>query len=513
MKKILILSSLLIFIFLPGCEKFLDEEPLAEIGIGQFYKSKFDADAAMAGMYSTLATHLAGGPTNHNDRLNYYGEYRSDNFERHGGYTNNNVDQLSFNTLNPDNTYSDWTGFYKIIGRANNNIKYIPTITSDFNLTPAISNRYVAESHAVRAISYFYIVRVWGDAPVWLEPYENLADEPNRAREPVDKIINEVIIKDLETAYGLITKDVTPIVYNVGEAAVCAALADVYMWKKDYPNAIKWFQNLFKARNPKGTPYAGISDANLQPTATWKSIFTAPSGSIEAIWNLHWDPLKNGDINAIVTISGSNKPMIIDLDVFNTYFASYRTVAGPDIRIKQTVDVYRDNAGSNFSRDRVIKYYPTPAAPTTSPASSTFAKTIPVYFPMYRLGGMYLLYAEALNGSGDLAGALKYLNFIRKRAGISQYVASNPAVASKAAMENTILQERQIELFAEGKRWFDLVRTGKVKEVMDPVLIRRQTAATSPPIGFDDIRTILWPISRTVINSNSNLVQNPAYSQ
>jgi hypothetical protein len=40
------------------------------------------------------------------------------------------------------------------------------------------------------------------------------------------------------------------VVWTVSEGAVCAALADVYMWKKDYGNAILWMNNLFKAKEP-----------------------------------------------------------------------------------------------------------------------------------------------------------------------------------------------------------------------------------------------------------------------
>ena len=80
-------------------------------------------------------------------------------------------------------------------------------------------------------------------------------------------------------------------------------------------------------------------------------------------------------------------------------------------------------------------------------------------------------------------------------------------------MENTILNERRLELYGEGKRWWDLVRTGKVIEVMDPILIQRQRRLGTAQVGFGgDINKILWPLYRTVLEDNKRLVQNPSYN-
>jgi hypothetical protein len=133
---------------------------------------------------------------------------------------------------------------------------------------------------------------------------------------------------------------------------------------------------------------------------------------------------------------------------------------------------------------------------------------------MYRLADQYLLYAEALNKKGDLANALKYLNLIHVRAGLPAYTAAQ--FTTMAAMENAILQERQYELFGEGKRWFDLVRTDKVYEVMDPIMISRQIFQGAAQTGFgvdkSDKRKYLWPLHRNVLNANPLLVQNPPYT-
>jgi starch-binding outer membrane protein, SusD/RagB family len=506
-KRIYIPSLLLLILVMGSCKKFLTQNPLAEVGESQFFKSKYDVDASVSGMYRLFQDQMVGD-AQYKDRYHIWGEHRSDNFERFLSYTTNQVNEITLNGLTPDNEFASWTGLYNVIYRANVNIKKVAGAAQyDSRVTQDVINKALAESHAMRAMAYFYIVRVWGDAPIWTEPFESLADSSQRARESASKIIDEIILKDLEKAYSLTLKNQTPTVWYIGEGAICALMADVYMWKKDYPNAITWIQNLFKAKAPTGKVYGGNVIGDLHPTATWKQMFTNPVTSIESIWTLDWSFTASGCACMSISFTPNNKQYIIDLGMWQNWFLPYQnTTPLPDIRVRQTHDVYANN------RDRFIKYYATPANPTAAWSFATGSEEIPAYVTMYRLGDMYLLYAEALNGNNDLPGALKYLNFIRKRAGLTEYTAADPLVATKEAMEDAILQERQYELYGEGKRWFDLVRTNHVQKIMDPVLKRRQLAAGSDQVGFPDLRKIVWPINRSVLNANKKLKQNAAYS-
>jgi hypothetical protein len=241
-------------------------------------------------------------------------------------------------------------------------------------------------------------------------------------------------------------------------------------------------------------------------------MFTTPNTSIEAIWNINWNFATNAcACMAGVSASPNNTPIIIDA----VFFASWPLTNPTDIRVKATMDVTKKE------RDRMWKYYvgsygPTGVAGPYTVAAADMATTVNVYPVMYRLGDQYLLYAEALNKTGDKTGALTYLNFIRVRAGLPAYLATDPAVATPDLLEDVIIQERQWELFGEGKRWFDLVRTDHVMKVMDPVVKRRQILTGIDPAiatGWGtDLRKYLWPLNRTVLNSNNLLVQNPPYS-
>ena len=79
---------------------------------------------------------------------------------------------------------------------------------------------------------------------------------------------------------------------------------------------------------------------------------------------------------------------------------------------------------------------------------------------IFRLAEFYLLYAEALNevqpGNPDV---LKYVNLVRKRAGIPDLQILNPAITGNKDLQRAAIQrESRIELATEGQRYFDVRR-------------------------------------------------------
>jgi len=523
MKKILI-GYILLFLLLFGlsCKKWVKEVPLSDGTLDGFFKSKYDADAALAGMYGQFQQ-LMFGESQFNNRYTFWGDARSDNMERQAQYSNSSTTEIHYNSLTANNSFADWTPLYVAIGRANINIERFPIINQIAppagQLTLATMNSYMAQSYAMRGICYFYIARVWGAAPIRTVPYKY--GDVEGPRKPVDSVLAQVI-SDLTTAYTLIAKGATPTVWYIGEGAICAMLADVYMWKHDYDNAIIWFKNLWKAKSPTGTTYnaagvtttgSGGASGDLEVTGNWKTIFTTPGSVKETIWTLHWDVTANGcPCMSGISSAVNNTPMRTYEFLFKGPHLGNWVKSTTDVRPKQSIDVTKTD-----NWDRLLKWYG-PSGFTNASTNYLTSSQVPpvvgtdkvVYLPMYRLADMYLLYAEALNKKGDGTNALKYLNLIHQRAGNPAFTITQ--LNTQAIMEDSILVERQKELFAEGKHWFDLVRTDHVLQVMDPVLKQRQNLAGADTIGFGgDKRKYYWPLHRNVLNANSQLVQNPPY--
>ncbi|HWV28687.1 MAG TPA: RagB/SusD family nutrient uptake outer membrane protein, partial [Dyadobacter sp.] len=89
-------------------------------------------------------------------------------------------------------------------------------------------------------------------------------------------------------------------------------------------------------------------------------------------------------------------------------------------------------------------------------------------FPWLRLADVYLLYAETLSHSGDNAGALEYINKVKRRAyglpvntpsAVDYKSLTDQTKATDAVLKNDPLKyERWAELFAEGHWWLDVRR-------------------------------------------------------
>ena len=506
-----------------GCKKWVKEEPLSDGTLDAFFKSKYDADAAIAGMYGGFQQAMYG-ESQFNNRYTYWGEGRSDNMERQAQYASGETTEMHYNSLTSNNKFADWTPLYVVIGRANMNLEKFPLINTIAppadQLTQATLNSYMAQCYAMRAVCYYYIARVWGDAPIRTTPYLQIVANPEGPRKPVDSVL-ALSISDLRAAYNLTVKGAKPTVWYIGEGTIAATMADIFMWKHEYDSAIVWLKNVWKAKSPTGTTYnaAGVTTSgsggalgDLEVTGNWKTIFTNPSAVKETIWTLHWDVTANGcPCMAGVSKSNNNTPLRMYEFIFKGPYLGNWVKSTTDVRPKQTFDVFQSNW------DRGLKWYgpsgfvtPSGTYLTNTEAGNVATVDANVYLPMYRLADMYLLYAEALNKKGDRANALKYLNVVHQRAGNSAYILTQ--VNTEPMMEDTILVERQKELFAEGKRWFDLVRTDHVLQVMDPVLKQRKNLAGADTVGFGgDKRKYLWPLHRNVLNANSQLVQNPPY--
>jgi hypothetical protein len=128
-----------------------------------------------------------------------WGEMRSDNFDDNGQYASSSYKQLAQNTLTSGNASANWTGLYRTIGRCNTAIKYIPQAANyDANATPTVVNNALAQCYAMRALAYFYIIRIWGDPVVWVEPYADVTQPDQRPRSHKDSVLNNVVIPILK---------------------------------------------------------------------------------------------------------------------------------------------------------------------------------------------------------------------------------------------------------------------------------------------------------------------------
>lgn len=148
-----------------------------------------------------------------------------------------------------------------------------------------------------------------------------------------------------------------------------------------------------------------------------------------------------------------------------------------------------------------------------------------LYYPcaLVRLAELYLILAECDAWTGDTEEGLNALNAIRTRAGVPEWTAGSLADANKSLLD-AVLDERFVELYMEGHRYYDIRRYLHGKEQMGrqnflgldavrtgPTFEEFNTPTLIPqPIQWHD-RQYLMPVPNDEVYSNPQMVQAPLY--
>ena len=530
MKKLIYLGLLSMGLLTTSCENFLDRQPKSDLSVDTYWKTEKDLQTWNAGMYDGLQSTLK---TNWFD----WGEVRGGTFAPRGtGWDTN----LLYNGLTSTSGTSSWKDLYATIYRANAAIKHIP----ECPVGETVSAPYLAQAYTMRALMYFYAIRVWGEVPMITEPLEDV-NSPERyyGRNSLAEI-KTLMLGDIEKAMDLFgpatnMKDASK--YSLNRVSALALKVDILMWYKDFDDALD-------AANDLIDDY-GYS---LVRGDAYQEQFLKPESSPEMIFNLYWDYTEDGGGFGYATrlASGSNTiPYHPTKEIFNELIG--RKYEG-DSRIVMVMDTMwvaheltaynvfsiTDETYDNFYNNQ----YSNPAGfivkcPKFTPYSSTANDGYGGYnyakngedntrMPLYRLTDIMLLKAEALVqcSTPDLQGAIDIVNDIRQRAGWTR-LASYTEYNTPDKVLNLIIDERTIELWAEGKHWFDLVRNNKVKEYLDPYMqnagddygeeegfVIGVPVPTNPIGGYG---RILWPLNQDVFKKNPNMAgkQNQPYTE
>mgnify|MGYP000432329812 CR=1 FL=1 len=139
---------------LNSCSDFLNEEPVSEIPAGDMWQTARDAKAGINEIYGLLRSTLR-------ENYFYWGEFRSDNVAP-GAPVMADQARVINNLMSTDEKCAKWTTLYQMINQTNLAIKYVPNISM-----PDVADRndYLGQAYALRALAYFYAIRVWGDVP------------------------------------------------------------------------------------------------------------------------------------------------------------------------------------------------------------------------------------------------------------------------------------------------------------------------------------------------------------
>ncbi len=391
----------------------------------------------------------------------YFGDLRSDDgFSDSGEEPHILFDQFSSDLIRATDEMLEpfWKGHVVAITHVNNAIS-----------NSAAGTEINGEARFLRAYSYFSLVQVFGGVPIVTDGVISPEESLTLTRNTAEQVYSQVI-SDLTIAISSLPNegsDGRPSTY-----AAEALLAKVYM-----------AQGNTVAAEPLLKSVIDNSGASLQ--TDYASVFSN-------------DNELNGEILFAVQYDSSDivadKLEDLDLDSTNLFTTA---LSGSESKIRYPVTDDLTNAydaldtrdDATFNGVSVLKYLPEDPLVTTDKNSD---------YIVLRLADIILLYAEAVNANATdnstIASTIALLDDIRIRAGLPILAAAD--FATTADVEQAIKDERRFELAFEGHRWFDLVRWGDAKSVMN----------------FADDDYLLFPLPLREVNATGGSVeQNPGY--
>lgn len=464
MKKIMIYVAIAGCLLLGNSCADLDQDPQSFLTTPEFFETATTNDISLVidGLYNSMwqgnygfnsrmmrinmgADDMTTSPTKLDNLLNYIRDLNPN-------LTSNDAD---FTTA--------WGLFYKVIYDANMCIQYTKINTGSEKDTEA-RKALIGEAQFMRALSYFYLVRIFGDVPFYLQ---NDDASDRMPRTSVEEVYEKGIIPSLQEAIKLLpNRSRSGNSSRPSKWAAEACLADVYLTMAGWP--LK-----------KGTQYYAksaevtlniINNSGLTLTPSYSDLWKE---NLKKQANEHMFAIHNSVADKMASQYGKS---FYPADFYpNAGWADYYASEAFMLKYPQG-----ERKGWNYMTEWAIKKVGNDTIFTNYKNSKDGLPAISKYYdydngkpgasaqsngltPIYRYADVLLMYAEASNlATGSVSPmALKCLQDVQKRAKSS---VTTTTLNSKD-FDNAVIAERGWEFLAEFKRWFDLVRREKLSEV------------------------------------------------
>ena len=474
-------------------DSFLEVENPSGEPLEEYYTTDEHINEALNAAYDPI--HWPDWGLGQYNALNIDAEIMGDDFWVGGA---NKSDMQNWHMLfnyeaNASNTLSSlWTVDYSGIKRCNDLLKYIPW--AEGNLTAENKASYEMQGRALRVYFYNNLWHYFGNIPFYLENLTSPYTAPQlKADEVYDNLITEL--------EAVIDSKALPMRWDdknsgrMSQAMCYMMYAEMVMYQNDktrYPKALQYMQEIISDKNEYGL----VDDF----ASIWKE---SGEWSKESIWEVNYEdgnnergwgsPLAIGGTVMPTLISPNGWPKIdgwtqdgwgflpVRLETYNMFSSNdkRRDATIWDARGVEYTERYQD------THLWLGKYRPLDE--NNAQASGDKNLNYNNNLRVYRVAEAYLNAAELLlETGGDASQAKEYVNTIRRRAGITEL---------GAVTKDDVINERHLEFVGEGKRYFDLVRTGKAASVLT--------------------RTNSWtekkkyiPIAQAELDSDPALVQN-----
>ncbi len=488
--SILIVSTAVLVLSISGCKKFLDQQPITEVGTEVVFKDVESTRKAIAGAYSRLVGDAAYGI-----RLSLYYPVDTDEMQGPSGASDNDRRDIARYGATPGNAqlFNPFNQLFQGIEFSNVCIENIPKMDMYANGSDQQKKqlqRMYGEALTLRAQYYFEAIRNWGDLPAHFQPASILASaEPFPSKANRDSLLGR-LVADLKTAADLVPwrNEVTSIGDQLDERITKGIV-------KGLRARIALFRGGYSLRTTAAAPALGEMKRNADYLAYYQiardecnDIITSNQHSLNPSFRALWkdqvcakvsaDP--NGELMFQASAIGGTSPEDTKLGYYNgptvnalgnksinvlpSYFYLFDST---DTRRDVTCAPYNVNADGASKAAQAItaicdgKYRRDWITPAISPTNAI--QYFSLKWQILRYSDVLLMFAEADNEiNGPTAAAYNAINQVRRRGFGKPIATADPSVdvsgLSKTSFFAAIVRERALELGGEGVRKYDLIR-------------------------------------------------------
>ena len=531
--KICVLCSVLTFF---GCKNYLTEAEPGVTRLDNYYTSGQAAIENVTGCYVPLMWEY---------NSTYYpewfiGDVVSDDALKGGQSYDDmaSVYEMENWKVNSNNEYlrDFYRAQYQGIARCNMALTYIPDIEPDAVMTASLKARLLGEVHFLRAYYYFRLVRVFGGVPI-VTTVQDDSGKWELERSSITDVFALIVADLKEAEAGLwLRSDLSD--EELGRAtkgAAQAMLQKVYLYMagpfwsskltgelansaKNYVESKAWGQKVIESNQYK-------------LNSNYKTNFIlAGENSPESVFEIQYAEVNWGDYGSGNGFTAGSFTQIL--------VRSRSAQIGKGWGFNHpTWNLYNEYEEGDVRRDTTIFNPPADQMEVeneeTYLGSALLNRKYAMYDEQYgkwtyhhsrgplnnkqiRYADVLLMYAEACLYTADENSAKQYIDVIRERVGLpttatNYSITINGQTITTPTTEQLLKHERRMELAMEGHRWFDIVRWGKAKEIMDAYKELESVEAKSHMGTFREGVNELFPIPSEEIELNPKLTQNYGY--
>ncbi|BAV05736.1 SusD family protein [Filimonas lacunae] len=509
-----VLAALLIFCF-TSCNKVLNQEPVNSTYDGVFWKSVGDCNAALAGNYSLLRDAL----TYKSNSYYMYGDAVAQNYFTIQ-YTGDALEYIQGGDFTQNynlNSLGNWSRFYKVIAMCNTIIKKVPAIDDkllykDISDVAAFKDKIVGQAFFIRAYCYFMLTRVWGEAPIELEAYDNPLTAPQLERSSRVAVMKQVE-DDCHKAIAMLSwgyENTAEQAVMANKGSAYALLAHLYLWRATMTDATSNAPIMQDVQHADTTIDAVLTYGgyNFTDTANYSRMFIGRSS--ESIFEINMsEDNKEGSFEGIglfflptqyLATATTNPRYYVPKRYLDDHYGFGGEWVWDEDAYAWIWNTFYDSTDVRFRHNFTNIRQPHPVCLKYSNVvyRSAQTKTDPYLsnnMILFRLSDMVLLKAEIALYKGDAATAAGIINDLRKRRGANEEHIADPSGTVEDVMYEYVL-ERGKELYLEGHVYWDLLRTRQYEP-----FIGWLTESRFKQSGY------YWPVDPTLFRDNLKLSQ------